>query len=634
MDETRLDPRTPEGDDSSLESLAAEYVRNRLAGEASDPAPYLERLPGGDDKTRFLELVEGAEQVDGILPRQVREGTLLAGRYRIVREVGAGGMGKVFVAWDGTLKREVAVKILAMFDTGTVDVGSMFRRESELLASLQHPGIVSIHETGTDGDTPYIIMDLVKGTSLREVLIRLRGEAGTQPPPRSGAAWREAIDHPIPDGGRDLIGEDGFCRVAARIAAELARTVEAAHGKGVVHRDLKPGNVILRGDGTPIVLDFGLAGRFDGAAGELTSGLFGSTAYVAPEQIRSERTGSDPATDIYQLGLIMYEMLTLGRAFEGDDASSVLSDICTGRFEAPRRANRVIPVELEAIVLKAMELDPNRRYSSATELREDLERFLSGEEAPLAMGGGWLSIMLRDGRYFARRHRLGIQVAAALLIGAVAAWKFAPREVVDDGLRDVRPFTFARASGVQDFGATAIRAGDEIGVEIVTDRPRCVYAYALFGPEDDPYRYVAHLAPAPLGGEELERVDPGLAFARWIPAGTTELRCSEASAESACEGVVFFALDEPYPPLDWWLSEIKKRDEPITLVEAIRWIGEAKAQDVFPPTRGGSVSPYLTESAKESAVESMRNRITRIDFEYPFDDLEQERLVLFPVEKE
>ncbi|MFG0316079.1 MAG: serine/threonine-protein kinase [Planctomycetota bacterium JB042] len=642
MDETRVDPlRSAPREEGPLETLAAEYVRNRLAGETVDVTRYLDRLVDDGQRTRFLELVDGAETADGLLPRQIREGTVLAGRYRIRRPLGAGGMGKVFVAWDETLKREVAVKVLALFDSDSVDAGSLFRRESELLASLQHPGIVAIHETGSEGDVPYLVMDLVVGRALGDVIERLADAAGDGEPPRDGAAWRGAIGHDMPDGGRDLIGDDGYCRVAARIAAELARTIEAAHGKGVVHRDLKPGNVLLRGDGTPIVLDFGLAGRFGGAAGELTRGLFGSAAYVAPEQARAQQTGSDPSTDLYQLGLILYEMLTLRRAFPGDDVSTVLGDICSGRFERPRRWNRAIPVPLESIVLKAMELDPSRRYASATALREDLERFLRGEEAPRAMGGGRLAMAWRDGRYFARRHRNGLLVATALAVGATATWGLLPSERVelvrvDRGMDQVRPFTLDDATGARRFGAAVVRPGQVIGVELVLPAERYVYVYGLSGPKDDPYRHVVALEPADDRGRNPWSIhDPTAAFVSVLPAGTTEILCSEAEEENDFESIVVFALEERHPGLEHWLRALGRRKVP--LAESLAILERADVDAVFPPgrvTRGRPVWAAYDERERAAMVESLRAQTRRVEFEYPFDELADQRFVRFPVEKE
>lgn len=182
-------------------------------------------------------------------------------------------------------------------------------------------------------------------------------------------------------------------------------------------RDLKPGNLMLRGDATPIVLDFGLGGRMEGEAGELTRRLFGSAWYVAPEQVRAGETGSDPRSDIYQLGLLLYEFLTLRRAFPGDDVSAVLRQIDIGAFQKPRKLNRGIPVDLEATTLKAMELRPDRRYQTAREFREDLERFLSGMGRPTAVSGGVLSLFLRDGRYLLRRNKLSALIVLALTLG-------------------------------------------------------------------------------------------------------------------------------------------------------------------------------------------------------------------------
>jgi len=620
MDDTVKVP-PPDDPELSAEGLAAEFVQARLAGNDLSVSGFLSRLPDSDAKRRFLELIAGAESVDALLPRQVREGTVLSGRYRIHAEIGAGGMGKVFVAWDEKLKREVAVKVLATIDTAAVDVGSMFERESELLAQLQHPGIVSIHETAMDGDTRYLVMDLVHGRALKDVLGTLRERQGDAAPPRDGVAIREAIDFPMPDGGRDLIGDDGYCRVAARIGAEMVRTIEAAHAKGVVHRDLKPGNVMINGDGTPVLLDFGLAGRFDGESGELTRALFGSAPYLAPEQARSGETGSDPASDVYQLGLLLYELLTLRRAFPGDEVSSVLQDIGIGRFDPPRKHNRAIPVELEAITLKAMELSVDRRYETATELREDLERFLSGAEAPKAMGGGVIAIALRDARYFVRRHRLLVQVAAALLVGGLVTWKMLPSPPPPIPPPSFAQFTFHPDPENPELriDPDIVQFGDYLGVEVSTTVPRWIYAYSIFGPDDDPRRYVASLTPKAHAGSGVE-ILKDTTYARRIESGTTQILCAEATETEGWEGLLVFALEERDPVLEWWLTRL---EDPMEREVAIQMIKGAKHREVYPVTRGKSVEPYLSKDEAMARLESAK----RIEYELPFDNHDHKQLM-------
>ena len=337
------------GDDPAA-TLAAEYVQRRIAGEEADMEWYLEKLRDATERTRFRKFVVGAERVDGLLPRQVREGRILSDRYRIDGELGAGGMGTVFAAQDLKLKRRVAIKVLGALDSDDLDLGSLFKRESELLASLQHPGIVAIFEAARDGDVQYFVMELVEGVSLNRLIDRLSEDAkGAPRTPRSGEDLRAALKLPAPQGGRDLFLNEPYPRTVARIMAELARTLEAAHSKGVIHRDLKPGNVMLQGDGMPVVLDFGLGGNLQKETGDLTRRLFGSAAYLAPEQAESGEVGSDVRSDIYQLGLLLYELLTLRRAFPGDDLSAVLRAVARGEFVKPRRLRRDIPRDLEAI---------------------------------------------------------------------------------------------------------------------------------------------------------------------------------------------------------------------------------------------------------------------------------------------
>lgn len=535
-----------QGQDDQVALLAADYIQRQLSGEEANLDRYLERLDVEAERTRFRELISGAERIQGMLPRQVQEGRILSDRYRIDSELGAGGMGKVFAATDFKLKRRVAVKVLGTFDTSDLDMGELFARESELLASLQHPGIVSIHEAAREGDVQYLVMDLVEGVSVNKLLDRVRrvvGEEGEVP--RSGREFRTALRLPVPDGSRDLISDESWSRTVSRVMAEVIRTIEAAHSQGVVHRDLKPGNVMVKGDGTPVVLDFGLAGKLNREASELTRRLFGSAAYVAPEQVRQGQAGADTRSDIYQLGLMLYEMLTLHQAFSGDDISKVLEDIGTGRFVRPRKINPQIPVELEAICLMAMELDSNRRYQSAQEFRTDLELFLSGLGRPRAVSGGRVTLLVRDSRYFARRHRRPVQIIAALFVGMLLALPF----LTDPG-PEVRGVTWSKAGEETIYNPQFVRKGDLLGVEIDSDELVYVYGYALSGPPESPHQTIVPVRPVDS--------DPG----QWefrFEAGSRVLPMSVASAPR--EGIVVFVLEEQDEPLRLWLEKLAAQAE-------------------------------------------------------------------------
>ena len=544
----RADAESPQPGNDPAATLAAEYVQRRIAGEEAEMEWYLEKLRDATERTRFRKLVVGADRVDGLLPRQVREGRILSDRYRIESELGAGGMGKVFAAQDLKLKRRVAIKILGALDSDDLDLGSLFKRESELLASLQHPGIVAIHEAARDGDVQYFVMELVEGVSLNKLIDRLAAEDKDRSrKPRTGLELRAFLEVPVPDGGRNLLRDEPLSRTAARVLVELARTLEAAHASGVIHRDLKPGNVMLQGDGMPVVLDFGLGGNLQKETGDLTRRLLGSAAYLAPEQAESGEVGSDVRSDIYQLGLLLYEMLTLQRAFPGDNLSAVLRAVGRGDFINPRRLRPDIPRDLEAICLKAMELDPTKRYASAGELQTDLELFLSGEGRPKAVSGGMLRLLFRDGGYVLRRHRVAASVACALVLGILAGTILMRGSPSDTTQLSVITLNQAKNEAYSD--PVLIRRNELLGVEVVTEEPRWVYAYAAFGPKEDRYKFLAPVWPIV---ESKKRSS----FAYQVEPGQTQIFYSQASEER--EGLVVFALKERHLLLEDWLKSMKE----------------------------------------------------------------------------
>ena len=384
---------------SPVEQLAAEFLIQFGKGRSPPLGEYLDRLESDEERVEFRELIGAVEKVRQGLPRQIQSGSLLGGRYYVFDEIGSGGMGKVLLARDEQLGRQVAIKVLHAFSRGDERLRKRFEKESRLLASLHHPNVVAVHETGSDGDIHYIVMDAVRGTTLAETLDRVRerrdveggfltdrGEVSRYP--AGGAMLRDAIQRPLPDGQSDLIDDGSWIRTVVRIVIEIVRGVEAAHGQSVVHRDLKPANVMMTGGGHPVILDFGLGGVVGAEASLVTRGFFGSVAYLAPEQVRSRQIGADFRTDIYQLGLLLYEMLTLERAFSGETIAVVLERVSRGRFLLPTRRNPEIPNDLEAVCLRALRLHPSQRYGTARALREDLEAFLRGDRPVAARRAG------------------------------------------------------------------------------------------------------------------------------------------------------------------------------------------------------------------------------------------------------
>jgi serine/threonine-protein kinase len=260
--------------------------------------------------------------------------------------LGHGGMGVVYKAWHRRLHRTVAVKMLLAGAYAQPPELERFVREAETVAGLRHANIVQVHEAGDVDGRPYFTMEFVEGGSLAQKL------AGTPQPARQGAS----------------------------LVAVLAEAVHAAHQRGVVHRDLKPGNVLLTADGTPKLTDFGVARRLEGTASLTQSGaLLGTASYMAPEQAEGRSRDVGPAADTYALGAILYELLTGRPPFRAETAVETLRQVVSQDPVPPSRLNAAVPRDPETICLKCLEKDPQRRYPSALALAEDLQRFQRDE---------------------------------------------------------------------------------------------------------------------------------------------------------------------------------------------------------------------------------------------------------------
>lgn len=277
-------------------------------------------------------------------------GRVVNGRYQLRGLLGQGGMADVELAYDQVLDRQVAVKILHQRYTHDPSFVDRFRREARASASMSHPNVVGVYDTGEEDGRPYIVMEYVAGRSLRDVL---RTQTLTS-------------------------------QRAAEIAGDAARALHYAHERDLVHRDVKPGNIMVADDGQVKVTDFGIARAMNAETVTQTAAVLGTAAYVAPEQAQSERV--DRRTDVYALGCVLYEMLTGRQPFTGDSAVALAYKHVSEPPVPPSQLNADISPELEAVVLKAMAKDPADRYQSAQEFYEDLQRSVGGMAvtAPLA----------------------------------------------------------------------------------------------------------------------------------------------------------------------------------------------------------------------------------------------------------
>jgi serine/threonine protein kinase len=342
--------------------------------------------------------VHGADT--GKIPQQPER----VGGYRVVREIGRGGMGVVYEAEQLALGRRVALKVLPLPLWTAVDLegGSgdsthkqRFLREARAAAGLHHPNIVPVYEVGEDGSACYYAMQFIHGQSLSQVLddvVRL-GVSGCNlgsPRPTPGShefsqvATRpvESDDHKHPTaapasgklGETSIIdtGRRRYYRTVARIGIQVAEALDYAHRQGVIHRDIKPANLLLDGDHHVWVADFGLA-KTAGDPLTQSGDILGTVRYMAPERFRG---WADPRSDVYSLGLTLYEMLLLRPAFAARDRLHLIDQVTRSEPPRLRSLDRRIPRDLETIVNKAIDREPARRYQTAGELAADLQRYL------------------------------------------------------------------------------------------------------------------------------------------------------------------------------------------------------------------------------------------------------------------
>jgi serine/threonine protein kinase len=465
--------------------LAEEFLDRYRAGQRPSLKEYIDRHPELADEIRevfpAMAMMENIAIADeslagdptGAAPPSQPSPLEQLGDYRIVREIGRGGMGVVYQAEQISLGRNVALKLLPPQIVRDANRRRRFEREARSAAKLHHTNIVPVFGVGEDGGTPYYVMQFIQGRGLDEVLEELRRMkgGGGAPPSPTAAGERDVKAAEIARSlmiGRFDVGDPGettepapprdetaapdvplgkadhgdssslssalilsnshgvgrrrsndkrptYWQGVAKVGVQVADALEYAHTQGVVHRDIKPSNLLLDARGTVWVTDFGLAKADDQPNLTQTGDVLGTLRYIPPEAFEGQ---SGSAGDVYSLGLTLYEMLAFRPAFGEKDRGRLIRQVTTGEPERLARLNPEVPRDLETIVHKAIERDPARRYATAAELGTDLQRFLD-DEPIRARRQTEAERCVRWARHNPGIAALGI--VAALLLVAVAA---------------------------------------------------------------------------------------------------------------------------------------------------------------------------------------------------------------------
>lgn len=436
-DDAPRDPREPDSPDlvnsatDPLRALVAECLA-RIEREGDDAIDrmceshpeHASALRRRIDRLKRIGLVDTKEG-----PKEFPE---KLGEFRLIRPLGGGGMGIVYLAEQEGLGRQVALKLIRPEHLYFPGAKERFRRECESVARLQHQGIVPIYTVGEENGIPYFAMEYVAGKTLAQCLEVLRqvGEQSHDADSLLRILADGEASEPKPDRASSSSGthvlRGRWVEVCLRIVREVAIALDHAHERGVLHRDLKPSNILITKSGRVMLFDFGLALSRDATRLTQSGALVGSMPYMAPEQVRGKVDEIGPATDVYGLGVTLYELMTLALPFRAKLSDELQREILEGRPDPPSQLNSAIPWDAETVCLTAIDSDPNRRYRSAAEFARDLTNVLEHRPITAKRPGA----LLRIHRFTQRRPALSVALGLGflLLVGGPALFGILERQ--------------------------------------------------------------------------------------------------------------------------------------------------------------------------------------------------------------
>jgi serine/threonine protein kinase len=429
----------PKPDDNCVDELAEEFAHRWRAGERPSVEEYVQRYPQWADEIRAV--LPAVVMMEQLKPRREDAApaapALLSdqppariGEYRILCEIGRGGMGVVYEAEQGTLGRRVAIKVLPAHVLANETLRSRFHREAQAAARLHHTNIVPVFGVGECDGLCFYVMQRIDGCGLDQVIRQTAEGPNVAAPPRADTEgtipWRQRQDavadtaaeaphpagapaDPFPCSGLSGLTPREFFHTVARLGAQVADALAHAHSQGILHRDIKPSNLLLDDRGTVWVTDFGVAKLVEEANLTASGDLVGTLKYMPPERFAGV---SDARGDVYSLGITLYELLTLHPAFPDATPQHLIHLITHESPTPPRKLNPQIPADLETIILKAAARDPSQRYQTPDELTADLRRFLADRPIRARRTG----LAERFYRWCRRNPALAAATAAAFLL--------------------------------------------------------------------------------------------------------------------------------------------------------------------------------------------------------------------------